>query len=184
MQIRSWAKLQFSLLLLAIAFPVVAQQSIALASGKTITASVTTTQTILHIPGRHSTKLRIALQRDATIAKETRPPDLKLIAEIPNSAILLTDTYPSLPGGLSYCQAGEEQFLRVITTSGRRPVETYHLKLASCRDNIELADPGLAWSPTTKTLAIHWLTRPDQPTTLTIAIDPNGKPSITAAPLH
>jgi hypothetical protein len=178
MRIRSWLRVQLSFLLLAVALPAAAQQSITLASGKTITASVTSTQTILHLPGTHSRRPRVVLEHDATIAKGVPPSTLKLIAEVPGSAILLTDTYPSLPGGLSYCQAGEEQFLRVITTSGRRPIETYHIKLASCRDNIELAQPGLTWSPTTKTLDIHWLTRSSQPATVTLTIDSNGKPSV------
>ena len=77
---------------------------------------------------------------------------------------------------MSYCQAGEERFLRVIEIASKRPTETYRVKLESCRDNIELASPGLKWSPETKSLNIHWLSAPGQigkseDRTLTIGTD-------------
>ncbi len=137
MRTKSWA----SLLLL---LPVIAaaQQSITLASGGTITASNSSARTVFKFRGPGSAKASVTVKRDGTVAAEAGPPNLKLIAEIAGSAILLTDTYPSRPGGLSYCQAGEEQFLRVFTISDKRPVETYQVKLASCWDNLELASPG------------------------------------------
>jgi hypothetical protein len=172
MRIKFWANL-----LLFIAPLAMAQQPITLASGTTITASGTPKHTLLHL---HGAKQQVVfLQRDATIARGSISPKLKLLGELPDVAILLTDTYPSRPAGLSRCQAGEEQFLRVITTSGPRPVETLHLKLASCRDTIELADPGLLWSADTRTLQIHWLTPPaGQPKDRTLTLTATGQPSI------
>jgi len=36
----------------------------------------------------------------------------------------------------------------------------YSTKVASCRDTIELADPGVEWEGPASTLRIHWLTAP------------------------
>ena len=183
MRTRSWA----SLLLLAVPLPAAtAQRAIVLPGGGRITALVTPTATILRVRASRSPTGIVPLKRDGTVARLTRSPDLKLIAEIPGSAILLSDTYLSLPGGLSYCQSGEEQFLRVITTSGKRPVESYHVKLASCRDGIELASPGLTWSAPARTLAIQWLSTapasggPGQPKTVNLTIDAQGRPLVRA----
>jgi hypothetical protein len=128
-------------------------------------------------PGGGTSRLRV--ERDATVTEGVNPASLKLVAEIPGSALILTDTYPSIPQGMSYCQAGQEVFLRVVTVSGKRPVETYRTKLESCRDNIELASPGLEWTPETRTLEIHWLSAPggaDKPEDHTLKIRPDGKP--------
>jgi hypothetical protein len=83
-------------------------------------------------------------------------------------AIVLVDRYASIPGGLSLCQAGVEEFLRVVSVAGGRPTETFVVKVASCRDNIELAEPGLVWDGPASTLRIDWLT------------GPTGKPEVRA----
>jgi hypothetical protein len=104
---------------------------------------------------------------------------LELVAQPHSSVILLTETYPSKPGGMSYCQAGEERFLRVLTANGKLE-ETFRLKIASCRENLELSDPGLEWDPGSATLRIHWLpvpAVPDKPTIRTIRFTPEGKPA-------
>jgi hypothetical protein len=101
----------------------------------------------------------LTLDRDATVAPAA-PPKVTLVADLPARAVIITDTYPSLAGGLSYCQAGEEQFLRVISTASEKPVQTFVTKLASCRENLELADPGLEWNEPSSSLQIHWLTGP------------------------
>jgi hypothetical protein len=61
---------------------------------------------------------------------------------------------------LSYCQAGEEQFLRVISTAGEKAFQTFVTKLSSCRETLELAEPGLEWNEPSSSLQIHWLTGP------------------------
>ena len=181
MQIKSWA----SLLLLAVAPLAAAQSSITLASGQTITARTTPTHTILTLQGsRGIAPQRLSLKRDETVASASPTPALKLVGEIPRSAVLLTDTYPSRPGGLSFCQAGEEQFLRVIDFTHKQPIEQYHVKLASCRANIELAQPGLNWDAATRTLTVHWLLSPDhpgQPESATILIPEEGSPIVNFA---
>lgn len=102
----------------------------------------------------------IAVERDDTVAQDTRPRKVKIIGEIPKVAVILIDTYPSIPGGMSYCQAGEERFLRVVSLTKSAPEETFHVKLESCRNNIELASPGIDWLPESSKLVIHWLQGP------------------------
>ena len=120
----------------------------------------------------------VPAERDATVLKNTKPRKIKIVGEVKDVAVVLIDTYPSIPGGMSYCQAGEERFLRVVSLVKKTPVETFHTKLESCRDNIELASPGLAWSAESTTLVIHWLqgpTSPGKPETRTLVIDAEGK---------
>ena len=120
----------------------------------------------------------VPAEYDATVLKGTKPRKIKIVGEVKNSAVVLVDTYPSIPGGMSYCQAGEESFLRVVSLAKKTPVETFRTKLESCRDNIELASPGLVWSAESATLVIHWLqgpTSPGQAEKRTLIIDAQGK---------
>lgn len=178
MRIKFWA----SALLLAAAFSAVsvrAQQSLQLASGKVMTASAVNEQTIFVVPKLSGGTSQLHVERDAAVAPGQVPVSLKLVAEIPGSVLILVDAYPSIPGGMSYCQAGQESFLRVLSISGKRPTETYRTKLESCRDNLELASPGLEWSPETRTLKIHWLSAPGKvgkPEDRGLKIAPDGKP--------
>ena len=43
---------------------------------------------------------------------------------------------------------------------GGGPEETLRIKLASCRQNIELTDPGVEWLEASSTLSVHWLLGP------------------------
>jgi hypothetical protein len=175
MRIKFWA----SVLLVCAIIGASAQQSVPLVSRKLLTASVFNARTVFTVPRRAGRASLLRVERDATVAPDKAPSSLKLVAEIPGSALILVDTYPSIPGGISYCQAGEESFLRVLTISGKHPVESYRTKLESCRDNIELASPGLRWSPETKTLDIHWLSGPGnvgKPENRTLKIAAEGKP--------
>lgn len=132
--------------------------------------------TILSIataPGKH---YQLKLLRDSTVAPAVPPRGLAILGQVANKVIILTDVYPSIPGGMSYCQAGEEKFLRVIRLSAASAVEKYRTKLESCRQNLELATPGVEWQPTTGTLSVHWLSGPGsvgRAQTLTINIQPN-----------
>jgi hypothetical protein len=156
-----------------------AQESVHLPSGTLLTSSAARDRTVLTVQKQGGGKTRLSVERDGNIANNIEPSSLKIVAEIPNSALILVDAYPSIPGGMSYCQAGQETFLRVISISGKRPVETYRTKLESCRDDVELGSPGLRWSPDTRTLHIHWLTAPDkvgQPESRTLKISADGKP--------
>lgn len=85
--------------------------------------------------------------------------DVQVLAETGSSVIVIA-TYLSRPGGGSYCQAGEERFLRVLRIDGEAPQVTLQVKLASCWQEIELADPGVEWSPADSTLNVHWLFGP------------------------
>jgi hypothetical protein len=103
---------------------------------------------------------RLALPRDATVGAEAAPERTAVVGEVPGVALVLTDTYASLAGGMSYCQAGEEQFLRVVPLAQGTPGDIATIKLASCRDNLELADPGVDWDAPSRTVRIRWLSGP------------------------
>jgi hypothetical protein len=128
-----------------------------------ITYTVSGGQTVLSLPKPQSGRWQVPVERDGTVPQDAEPSSVKVVAEIPGSAILLTDTYSSLPGAMHYCQSGEESFLRVIGIADGRATETYHEKLESCRDNIELASPGLQWAAAARTLDLNWLSTPGHP---------------------
>jgi hypothetical protein len=96
---------------------------------------------------------------DGTVAPGSAPTDVKVVGEL-EGTLLIVDTYGSIPGGMAYCQAGEESFLRVVSTASEIPEETSRVKLNSCRQNIELGSPGLEWQPSTSTLRLQWLSGP------------------------
>lgn len=150
-----------------------------LPSGGSVTYSGSESGTRLEIHTASGQSYETRVERDSTIAPGTAPDKVQLVGELAGKALILTDTYPSAPLGMHYCQAGEEQFLRVITLSAEKASETLRLKLASCRENIELADPGLEWNEESRTLRIHWLEGPknkDASEERTIHIGPGGKP--------
>ena len=105
-------------------------------------------------------EVRVAVERDGTVLPDAKPKAIERVAEIKDVAVVIVDTYPSIPLGLSYCHAGGERFLRVISLRENPPRETFRLKLESCRDNIELASPGLEWGPDAAKLTIQWLQGP------------------------
>lgn len=105
-------------------------------------------------------EVRVAAERDGTVSPDAKPKSIEKVAEVKDVAVVIVDTYPSISLGLSHCQAGEERFLRIVSLREKPPRETSRLKLESCRDNIELASPGLEWAADTSTLSIHWLQAP------------------------
>ena len=152
---------------------------VALPSGGSVSYSSAGSQTRLEIRAKGGRKYEVRVERDATVAPDTSPDQVQVVAEIAGKTLILTDGYPSIPLGMQYCQAGEEQFLRVITLAGGRASETLHLKLASCRDNLELADPGFEWNREADSLRIHWLAGPEKKGASeerTIHIGSSGKP--------
>jgi hypothetical protein len=111
---------------------------------------------------------------------------VEIVAEVGPSLIFI-DSYYSVPGGMSYCQAGHERFLRVVTFGPPQPEEVLRLKLESCWQRIELEDP-VKWSAETRTLHINWLFGPlarDPPEEFTIHIGttPTNLPGPTDAPV-
>jgi hypothetical protein len=88
------------------------------------------------------------------------PSSANLIGVSGSHMWILTDSYRSIVGGLSMCQAGQERFLRVLAVTHYRLRETLRLKLESCRDNIELNSEGLRWMPDSMTLSVGWLMSP------------------------
>jgi hypothetical protein len=54
---------------------------------------------------------------------------------------------------MSYCQSGQEQFVRVLKRS-RGLRQTFSSKVQSCRSNLELGPAGLSWDNASSTLTI------------------------------
>jgi hypothetical protein len=116
----------------------------------------------------------LPLNTDANVDPKTAGATVELVASVGRQTLLVQDTYASRPGPLSMCQAGQESFLRVIQLAPLK--EIFSLKLASCRDNIELASPGLEWHADTATLKIHWLSDANHTAQeKTLQIDRDGK---------
>jgi hypothetical protein len=116
-------------------------------------------------------KLRIPVQGDQYVRPDAGV-DVQVIAEV-GSSVVVIDTYLSRPGGGSYCQAGEERSLRILRVDGEAPQVTLNLKLASCWQEIELANPGVEWSAADSTLKVRWLLGPTskmQPEELTLKL--------------
>lgn len=121
----------------------------------------------------------LPLKTDANVNPGSGIATVELVASVWSNTLVVQDTYASMPGPLSMCQAGQESFLRVI---GLAPLkEILSFKLASCRDDIELASPGLEWDAHTATLKIRWLSDVNhiaQEKTLRIARDGTIVPSL------
>lgn len=114
----------------------------------------------------------LPLKTDASVNPKNASATVEIVARVSNTTLLIQDTYSSRPGALSMCQAGQETFLRVIALAPLK--EMLSLKLASCRENIELASPGLEWQADSRALKIRWLSGPDhtaQEKILTIGSD-------------
>jgi hypothetical protein len=99
----------------------------------------------------------LRVQRDATVAAGSAPTKLEILGIVKGAALVVIDSYPSLPGGMPNCHAGEELFLRVISLRGKTPRETYCVKLERCRDNIEPGSKEFDWRPEIQRLSIQWL---------------------------
>jgi len=116
-------------------------------------------------------KLRIPVEGDQYTRVDVGV-DVQVVAEL-GSSVAVVDTYLSRPGGASYCQAGQERFLRILRLDDSEPQVTLRLKLSSCWQEIELIDPGVEWSPADSTLRVHWLLGPTskmQPEELTLRL--------------
>lgn len=151
---------------------------VAPSAGSSIDYSIKNSKTRFDIRDSTGKSYVVWVKRDATVSPEAQPTGVTVVGELKGAAIILIDTYPSIPGGMSYCQAGEEQFLRVISISKKPAKETFRVKTASCRDNIELASPGIEWQPDSSTLHIHWLLGPTlktEPENRVIRISSDGK---------
>lgn len=155
---------------------VIATQSAIGYAGGSIAYSARGENTILSITTTTGQHYQLKVKRDSTVASAVPPRDLAVLGQLTNKIIILTDAYPSISGGMSYCRAGEEKFLRVIRLSATSAVEKYRTKLESCRQNLELATPGVEWQSSAGTLTIHWLSGPGgvgRAQTLTVNIRAN-----------
>jgi hypothetical protein len=149
----------------------------------TVEAAAAGDSTRLRIRTGAGATYELTVARDSTVAPNAPPAQAEVVGETPD-AVVVVDTYPSAPLGMSFCQAGEERFLRVVSTRGGRAAETLRLKIASCRENLELATPGLEWLRDSSAVRVRWLVGPGgagAPSARTIRIGPDGRP-LSAAP--
>lgn len=139
-----------------------ARDSVALPDGGTLSYATAGTKTRFEIrPDAHGKPYVLTVARDATVSAEAAPAKVDVLGSVRGVALILADTYASRPGGMSYCQAGEERFLRVISITRRPARETLRIKLESCRETIELASPGIEWKPERASLQLNWLQGPE-----------------------
>jgi hypothetical protein len=135
--------------------PTARGRGIALASGGTLRYSTDRNRTLVELrPAKKSAaKTQVLLPRDETVAPASPVQAFELLAEKPSGVYVVTDRYASRPGPMSYCQAGQEQFVRVLARS-RGLRETFSLKVLSCRSNLELGPAGLSWDNTSSILTV------------------------------
>jgi hypothetical protein len=168
-----------SLLVLASLVVALAQDPVALAAPDSIPNSRESSTSRLEIHTQEGKRYVLRVLRDSTVPSKAQPSEVRVVGELRGSAIIVVDSYRSKPGGMSYCQAGHERFLRIVTVLSKPPQETFRVKIESCRENIELASPGIEWSPESSTLRIHWLLGPSgkgTPEERTVRIGRDGKP--------
>jgi len=120
--------------------------SIDLPSGGTTSYSTVAGKTRLDIRILNGVRYIIKLKSDQTVSPKVSPNKLTIIGEIGGTVIIFIDAYPSTSGGLSYRQAGEEKFLRIVAILKKAAVETFQIELENCRDNIELATHSIDWN--------------------------------------
>lgn len=176
MRIAFWA----SALLITLAAAIAAQadDSVGAVAGTSVTYTTEKSKTRIEITSESGRRYVIRAKRDATVSPGAKA-EVRVIGAVKGSAIVLIDSYPSLPGGMSYCQAGQERFLRVISMAKKQAEETLRIKVESCRENLELASPGIEWRPESSTLRINWLLGPSSrgsPEERTIRLRADGTP--------
>jgi hypothetical protein len=174
MRLEFWAS---ALVLLVIVSCAAAQGPAAVSGRNSISYSAEGSKSRIEIRTPDGARYIVRVERDSTVYPNVEPSNVTEVGEVTGSAVILIDTYPSIPGGLSYCQAGEGRFLRIISISKKGARETMRVKLGSCRDNIELGSRGIEWLPKSSTLHIDWRSGPTtkrKPEELTVRIEPGG----------
>jgi hypothetical protein len=128
---------------------------VALPKGGSISAVAAAGSLTLLIHNREDLAPRVQVPLDDTIAPDSGL-TLEIVGEVEPGIVILEDTYSSLPGGLSFCKSGKEQFLRVLHLENPAK-ELLRVKVTSCIKTIDLDDPGVTWSAARRTLEIRWL---------------------------
>lgn len=127
-----------------------------LASGGVLRYLTRPNGTLVRIAGQQT-----LLPRDQTVAAGSLVADFKVLGEKASRIYVVTDSYASKPGPMHYCQAGQEQFVRVLARGGILQL-TFSLKVASCIGNLELGSPGMTWDAASSTLNVNWLQGPSR----------------------
>lgn len=110
-------------------------------AGRSISLATKSGTTVIDVRGPHGKSRSLALRRDAASDPQSPILGARILGEVGESVIVLIDTVQSRPGGLSYCQAGEESTIRVFAIKPKAIAETARFKLDSCIDGIESKAP-------------------------------------------
>jgi hypothetical protein len=116
------------------------------------------TRQIVEVATPSGKTIRVPVGGDEYVRREAGV-HVEVLAEM-DSSLVVVDTWLSRPGGGSYCQAGQERFLRVLRLEHDVADVILNLKLVSCWQAIELADTGVEWSTVDSSLRIRWLLGP------------------------
>jgi hypothetical protein len=113
--------------------------------------------TSVTLPVTGGTRARLPLDVDA-VSVVGRASSVREVART-EAFLVIVDTHPSRRQGMRRCQAGEERFLRLIALKPS-PREWQRIKLASCVDTIEPAEPDVTWDRAGGVLSVRWLSGP------------------------
>jgi hypothetical protein len=155
MRTRSFLSLLVGALLLA-GQPQNPGNAIRLASGGVLRYQTRPNGTLVRIAGQQT-----LLPRDQTVAPGSPVADFNMLGEKASRIYVVTDSYASKPGSMHYCQAGQEQFVRVLARGSGLQL-TFSLKVASCIGNLELGSPGMTWDAGSSILNVNWLNGPSR----------------------
>jgi hypothetical protein len=133
----------------------VAPRSVPLSSGGRLRFETRGNRTLVEWTGRYKKEPRRQLLLPGDPDVDSGSPVLRaeLVGEKAGKVYIVTNSYRSRPGPMSYCQSGEERYIRVLVR-GTRLRETFSLKVQSCRANVEVSDEGIRWDSATSRLSI------------------------------
>ncbi len=115
---------------------------------------------IFEMRDKSSAVTRLTLPLPANISLAAGARHLTMLSLPAEKQMLLLDSYASKPQSMSRCQAGAEVYARLLDFTGAKAAQLWQLKVASCLDNLELADGGVSWAKDTQTLTVNWLSGP------------------------
>jgi hypothetical protein len=133
----------------------VAPRNVQLSSGGRLRFEIRGNRTLVEWTGRYKNEPRqqLLLPRDADVDSGSPVLHAELVGEKAGKVYIVTNSYRSRPGPMSYCQSGEERYIRVLVR-GSRLRETFSLKVQSCRENLEVSGEGIRWDSAASRLSI------------------------------
>ncbi len=115
---------------------------------------------IFEMRDKNAKAARLILPLPADISVSAGARHLTVLSPPDDKQMLVLDSHASKPQSMSRCQAGAEVYARLLDFTGAKAAQLWQLKVASCLDNLELADGGVSWAKDTQTLTVNWLSGP------------------------